>query len=263
MDTTLFLKFHQNFHKHSSAGLAVLKKDPKNDPKCVWKMFSPRSEKAFRKRRFKKFPGVSLLSSASKKGRTWEHGPGSPVQTPFVTLLLRTLRAFGKGVSEKAFYLEVPWGVPFLFRRQKGTYLGTQGTYHLKLLFWNSFSEHPISGPLKNISPALFNKFQKFFTAHKFSTKNRGGTNRVFGKPCFCPLPKRGHFDENGEKGRICILPTEKPGLRSSDPRKRRKWRKWRVSLRKRHGFRESRVCSSLTLGCQAHMLSRMPDFQD
>ena len=58
-----------------------------------------------------------------------------PVQTPFVTLLFRTLRAFGKGVSEKAFYLKVPWGVPCLFQRQKGTYLGTQGTYHLKLLF--------------------------------------------------------------------------------------------------------------------------------
>ena len=69
-----------------------------------------------------------------------------PVQTPFVTLLLWTLRAFGKGVSEKAFHLEVPRGIPFLFRRQKGTYLGTQGTYHLKLLFWNSFPEHPIKG---------------------------------------------------------------------------------------------------------------------
>ena len=31
------------------------------------------------------------------------------------------------------------------------------------------------------------------------SGENRGGTNRVFGKPCFCPLPKRGRFDENGE----------------------------------------------------------------
>ena len=28
-----------------------------------------------------------------------------------------------------------------------------------------------------------------------------------------------------------------KQGLRSSDPQKRRKWRKWRVSLRKRHGL--------------------------
>ena len=35
-------------------------------------------EKAFRTRRFmSKFLGISLLSSASQKGRTWEHGPGT------------------------------------------------------------------------------------------------------------------------------------------------------------------------------------------
>ena len=28
-------------------------------------------------------------------------------------LLFRTLRVFGKGVSEKAFHAEVPWGVLF------------------------------------------------------------------------------------------------------------------------------------------------------
>ena len=28
----------------------------------------------------------------------------------------------------------------------------------------------------------------------------QGGTNRVLGKPYFCPLPKRGRFDENDEK---------------------------------------------------------------
>ena len=98
-----------------------------------------RSEKAFRIRRFmSKFLGVSLLSSASKKRRIWEHGPGTPCK-----LLLS--RSFSKRLerSEKAFHLEVPRSIPFLFRRQKITYLGTQGTYHLKLLFWNSFSEHP------------------------------------------------------------------------------------------------------------------------
>ena len=26
-----------------------------------------------------------------------------------------------------------------------------------------------------------------------------GGTNRVFGRSCSCPLPKKGRFDENGE----------------------------------------------------------------
>ena len=80
--------------------------------------------------------GIKMSRKALWEGTylgTWAR---CPVQTPFLTLLFRTLsRAFGKGVSEKAFYLEVPRGIPCLFRRQKGTYLGTQGTYHLKLLF--------------------------------------------------------------------------------------------------------------------------------
>ena len=77
-----------------------------------------------------KFLGVSLLSSASTKGRTWEHGLGTPCK-------LLSSRSFSERLerAEKAFHLEVPWGVPFLFRKQKGTYLGTQGMYHLKLLF--------------------------------------------------------------------------------------------------------------------------------
>ena len=82
-----------------------------------------------------KFPGVSLLSSASKKGRAWEHGPGAPCKLLSSRSFSERLERFGKGVSEKAFHLEVPRGIPFLFRRQKGTYLGTEGTYHLKLLF--------------------------------------------------------------------------------------------------------------------------------
>ena len=53
-------------------------------------------------------------------------------------------------VRKRAFQVEVPWGVLFLFRRQEGTYLGTQGTYHLKLLFFNSFSKHPILSLLKD-----------------------------------------------------------------------------------------------------------------
>ena len=58
-----------------------------------------RSEKAFRIRRFMpKFLGVSLMSSASKKGRTWEHGPGTPYKLLSSHSFFRTLRAFGKGV---------------------------------------------------------------------------------------------------------------------------------------------------------------------
>ena len=34
-----------------------------------------------------------------------------------------------------------------------------------------------------------------------------GGTNRVFGKPCFCPLPERGRFDENGENDEFAFYP--------------------------------------------------------
>ena len=61
----------------------------------------------------------------------------------------------------------------------------------------------------------------------------RGGTNRVFGKLCFCALPRRGRFDENGKNDEFDSTHW-KQGLRS-DPRKRRRWRKWRVSLRQRH----------------------------
>ena len=56
-----------------------------------------------------------------------------------------------------------------------------QKTQHVQL-FENPFLENP---PIRD---------------SQFSGPNpRGGTNRVFGKPCFCPLPKRGRFDENGE----------------------------------------------------------------
>ena len=55
--------------------------------------------KAFRIRRFmSKFLGVSLLNFASKKGRTWEHGPGTPSK-------LLSSRSFSERLerSEKAF----------------------------------------------------------------------------------------------------------------------------------------------------------------
>ena len=67
----------------------------------------------------------------------------------------------------------------------------------------------------------------------------RGHTNRVFGKPVFCPLPKRGRFDENGKNDEFAFYHW-KQGFGSSNPRKRRKWRKWRVSLRKRHGLEKA-----------------------
>ena len=78
----------------------------------------------------------------------------------------------------------------------------------------------------------------------------RGGTNHVLGKPCFCPLLKRGHFDENDEMTNSHSTQW-KQGLRSSDSRKRRKWRKWRVSLRQRHGLEKAGfVLPWIVVGC-------------
>ena len=80
-----------------------------------------------------KFLGVSLLNSASQKGRAWEHGPGTPSE-------LLSSRSFSerKGVLEKAFYLEVPWGVPFCFGGKR------ESTWeHKARPTQNSFSETP------------------------------------------------------------------------------------------------------------------------
>ena len=44
-------------------------------------------------------------------------------------------RAFGKGVPDKAFHIEVPRGIPFEFCKQKGTYLGTWGRYPMQAPF--------------------------------------------------------------------------------------------------------------------------------
>ena len=43
-----------------------------------------------------------------------------------------------------------------------------------------------------------------------------------------------------GENEEICILPTQNNGLRSSDPRKQKMRRNWRVSLRRRHGLEKA-----------------------
>ena len=66
-----------------------------------------------------------------------------------------------------------------------------------------------------------------------------------FWQTVFLSPAKKGPFWRKRRKWPICILPTEQ-GLRSSDPRKRQKWRKWRLSLRQRHGLEKAGVCSSL-----------------
>ena len=68
-----------------------------------------RSEKALRIRRFmSKFLGVSLLSSASKKARTWEHAAGTPCKLLSSRSFSERLERSEKAFRKKAFHLEVP-----------------------------------------------------------------------------------------------------------------------------------------------------------
>ena len=55
--------------------------------------------------------------------------------------------------------------------------------------------------------------------------------NRVFGKPCFCPLPKRGRFDENGENDEFAFYPLK---TRASLLRPRKSHNSALQSLRRR-----------------------------
>ena len=57
-----------------------------------------------------------------------------------------------------------------------------------------------------DLSFSTFSAYE-FKSTYKEHPQNRGGTNRVFGKPCFCPLPKRGRFDENGENDEFAFYP--------------------------------------------------------
>ena len=95
------------------------------------------------------------------------------VQTSFVTLLVRTLGAFGN-VSEKAFCVQVPWGVPFPFRRQEGTHLGSQGTYHLKLLLLSSLSERPNRCDFCSNVCSIFQRFSATRTCRRWEKNLQG-----------------------------------------------------------------------------------------
>ena len=72
-----------------------------------------------------------------------------------------------------------------------------------------------------------------------------GRTNRVFGKPCFCALPKRGHFDENGANDEFAFYPlkTRASLLR---PPKTTKMTKMAGVTQEKAWFRKGQVCSSL-----------------
>ena len=75
----------------------------------------------------------------------------------------------------------------------------------------------------------------------------RGGSNRIFGKLCFYPLPKRGRFDENGENDEFAVLPTETKGFA---PPKTTEMTKMAGVTQAKAWFRKSRVCSSLSNEC-------------
>ena len=75
--------------------------------------------------------------------------------------------------------------------------------------------------------------------------KTRGGTNRVFGEPCFCPLPKRGRFDENGESDEFAFYPL-KTRVWLLRPPKTTKMTKMAGVTQEKAWFRKNLVCSSL-----------------
>ena len=74
---------------------------------------------------------------------------------------------------------------------------------------------------------------------------DRGRTSRVFGKPCLCPLPKRGHFDENGENDEFAFYPL-KTRVWLLKPPKTTKMTKMAGVTQEKTWFRKGRVCSSL-----------------
>ena len=78
----------------------------------------------------------------------------------------------------------------------------------------------------------------------------RGGTNRVFGKPCFCPLPKRARFDENGENDEFAFYPLKTMASLFRPPQTT-KMTKMAGVTQEKAWFRKSQVCSSLTFVCR------------
>ena len=88
---------------------------------------------------------------------------------------------------------------------------------------------------------------KKWTKMEHFGPFCRGRTNRVFGKPCFCPLPKRGRFDENGENDEFAFYPLKKR-VSLLRPPQTTKMTKMADVTQEKAWFRKSRVCSSLIL---------------
>ena len=74
----------------------------------------------------------------------------------------------------------------------------------------------------------------------------RGGTNCAFGKPCFCSVPKRGRFDENGENDKFAFCSVQKTRASLLRPLKTTKMTKMVGVTEAKAWFRKGRVCSSL-----------------
>ena len=69
--------------------------------------------------------------------------------------------------------------------------------------------------------------------------KSRGRTNRVFGKPCFCLLPKRVCLDENGENDELAFYPL-KTMVWLLRPPKTTKMTKMAGVTQERHGLEKA-----------------------
>ena len=111
-----------------------------------------------------------------------------------------------------------------------------------------------LSPPIQNWSGAggggggfghLLCTFLGRLTRRRKTVNFRGDTNRVFGKRCFGPLPKRGRFDENGENDEVAFYPLK---TRAS-LLKRPKMTKMADVTQEKAWFRKSRVCPSLKFG--------------
>ena len=87
------------------------------------------------------------------------------------------------------------------------------------------------------------------------SALREGCENGVFGKRCFCPLPKTGGFDEKWRKWRFTFYP-QKQGVALLRARKPTKMTKMAGVPQAKPGFAKNRVFATLTFFCQTSTTS-------
>ena len=67
---------------------------------------------------------------------------------------------------------------------------------------------HAVRGPGRMMPPLPLSKLIYHVRLRTPPPPQRtDGTDHVIGKPCFCPLPKRARFDENGENDEFAFYP--------------------------------------------------------